>query len=191
VRVSQRITSTIAGYGNVLIPLAGGRLLTVADAYDPVTYTQSLVLQLIDASDGDAPVVAHELELGPNTYSDASYDARAVTLPRELDAEFVRVQPGDGSPLSLQVLALSSVGGFRQVGSVTAPQVEFELEACLGLLGYPTDPESVEQIAEDEALAASLLQQCNAYYQSTPRRGLFRDDVLRHRDAERLLARPR
>lgn len=166
----------IAGYGSVLIPLAGDRLLSVAEYHEPSPVTQTLTLQLVDASAADAPVVSHAYSYPSNTYSDAAYDARALSLHPNGGLFALPVQ-NDGQT-SLDVFELSDDDGFTRLGGVAPAPIEHELVSCLALLGYPNDPGSVAQLQEDPSFVESVLQQCDLYYQSAVRRGLFRDDAV-------------
>jgi inhibitor of cysteine peptidase len=172
-----RGSTPIQSYGSVLVPLAGNRLLSVGDFYDPVNFSQSLTLQLVDASDADDPFVSHDYSYPTNTYSDASYDARAVSLHPSAGIFALPVQNNIGVS-TLDVFELSDDDGFTRLGGVVPPEVELGFVDCLVLFGYPTDPASIEQLEEDPAFVDSIRLQCGQYYQSVARRGLFRGEYV-------------
>jgi hypothetical protein len=165
-------------YTNVLLPLNADQLLGVGQAIDTFSGYQSLALQLFDVSDASAPALAHELAYDEPSYSDATYDARAITFHPTENLLSLPVQDGISGASSLDVIQLSDESGFTRVGSVVPPSVELSLEECLAYLGYGYDPVFLEQLENDPALRESLLAQCRSYNQAYVRRGLFRGDDL-------------
>jgi hypothetical protein len=160
------------GYASVLIPLANDLVFSIGDNYDPLTSAQNLTLQLFDVSDASEPALAHEFAYPANTYSDASSDARTISFHPTESAFALPVQ--NNGATSLDVFRFSSAAGFERLGGIAPEPIEFGLLECLGIMGYPTDPEYIEVIEQDPSFVASLLEQCDLYYQPVARRGLFR-----------------
>ena len=166
------------GYINSLIPLPGDGLLGVGSSYDPFNGSQQVELQLFDVGDPAAPSLDHSYVFGPNVYTDATYDIRAISFHPSRNILSLPIQDGFTGAGSLEVLSFSAEGGFTHLGSVTAPTPDYSLEECLLLLGYGSDPAFLEQVQNDPALQESLLSQCNVYYGLYVRRGLFRDNAV-------------
>lgn len=169
-------TSAI-GYLNAFIPMPGDQLLGVGTSYDPFNGSQQVELQLFDVADPAAPSLAHGYAFGPNVYTDAAYDIRAITFHPTRNVLALPIQDGFSGVGSLEVLRFSTEG-FTHLGSVTAPPPDYSLEECLMLLGYGFDPTFLEQVQNDPALQESLMSQCAQYYGSYVRRGLFRNDFV-------------
>jgi hypothetical protein len=169
----------LSGQGSLLVPLGSERLLTLVQRYDSLTGAGSFALQVLDVQDPAAPTLVDELALGSNAYSDATYDARALSIHADERTFALPLQNYDPiNTSSLEVLQLSDSGELSRLGSVVHDQGERSLLECLVYLGYPTDPETLEMLAEDPDLAASLLRDCSYYRFETLRRGLFRGEEL-------------
>jgi len=167
-----------AGYINSLIPLPGDRLLALGTNYDPFSGSQQVELQLLDVSDLAAPSLAHSYAFGPNVYTDASYDIRAITFHPSRNILSLPIQDGFTGAGALEVLSFSAESGFTHLGSVAAPSPDYSLEECLLLLGYGFDPAFLEQVRNDPTLQESILSQCSLYYGLYVRRGLFRGNAV-------------
>lgn len=170
--------ASATGYINAFIPLPDDQLLAVGTTYDPVNGSQQVELQLFDVGDLAAPSLDHSYAFGPNVYSDATYDVRAITFHPSRDIFSLPIQDAFTSAGALEVLSFSAASGFTHLGNVAAPTPDYSLEECLVLLGYSLDPSFLEQVQNDPVLQESLTSQCTQYYGSYVRRGLFRDDVV-------------
>ncbi len=185
VELSDPAAPTVAGqlttpnYTSLILPLPGDYLLGFAQTVDPTGATQSVALQLFDVRDASAPSLAHELVYGESGYTEASYNARAVSFhPRQNVLSFP-YQSYTTNSSSLEVFRLSPATGFERLGGPVPTAVEPTLVECLALIGYPTDPEFVAQVEQDPAFLESILQECTYYTQPAVRRGLFRgNDVF-------------
>jgi hypothetical protein len=170
--------ASATGYINSFIPLPGERLLAAGTSYDPFDGSQQVELQLFDVGDVAAPSLDHSYAFGPNVYTDAAYDIRAITFHPSRDILSLPIQDGFTGAGSLEVLSFSAESGFAHLGSVAPPPPDYSLEECLVLLGYGYDPAFIEQVQSDPVFQESIMSQCNQYYGSYVRRGLFRDDVV-------------
>jgi beta propeller domain-containing protein len=163
------------GYFNVLLPLPDDQLLGIGQSLDAVG---GVNLQLFDVTDASAPAATHAYAYPEAGYSEALYDARAVTFHPDRNIFSFPLQSYVNGVTSLEVFRFSSADGFSKLGSVTPAGPELTLVECLTLLGYPTDPEFLESIEADPALEESYLQTCRSYNGVTARRGLFRDGYV-------------
>jgi hypothetical protein len=164
------------GYSTVLHPLSPSSLLGFAQVVDPGGFTQNVALSLYDVSDASAPSLQHSFVLATPGYSEAIYDRRALAVHPRRNVVAFQFQSYDVGTTSLEVLRVSPKTGFTHLGSVVPSLMDLTLLECLAYLGYPTDPEFLEQLEQDPALAEALLDQCRLYNQEYVRRGLFRDD---------------
>lgn len=168
----------LTGQSSSFVPFGSQQLLTLAQRYDSLTGVASLALQVLDVQDPAAPALVAQLELG-NGYSDASYDARALSIHADENIFALPLQSYDPVNVSsLEVVQLSDSGELTRLGSVVHDQGELGLLECLIYIGYPTDPATLAELAENVDLAESLLRDCNYYRYSTVSRGLFRGDEV-------------
>ncbi|MEY2932873.1 MAG: hypothetical protein RL033_3622 [Pseudomonadota bacterium] len=168
----------LSGQGSLFVPFGSEQLLTLSQRYDSPLGVSTLALEVLDVQDPAAPTLVDELALG-NAYSDATYDTRALSLHADENIFALPLQSYDGvSPSSLEVFQLSDGGELTKLGAVVHDQGELSLLECLIYLGYPTDPETLEMMAENPDLAAPLLRDCSYYRFSPVSRGLFRGEEL-------------
>lgn len=161
---------------SLLVPFGSDQLLTFTPSSDPVTFVSEYALQVLDVQDPAAPALGAQLALGQDFYSDALYDARAITFHPERAVFALPLQSYVDGSSSLDVFQLSD-SGLQRLGGVVHERAEPTLLECLLLLGYPTDPEFVGTLDED--FSAILLQECNYYRFGVARRGLLRgNDVF-------------
>jgi Beta propeller domain len=184
INLSDPAAPTIAGqvlttgYTTLLYPLSRGVLLGFGQGGDATGVIQNVALQLFDVADASAPSQTEEFVFPEPGYSEALYDPRALSFhPRRNTLAFQHQSYNTGSS-SLEVFQVSPGAGFTHLGSVVPPEVDLTLVECLQLLGYPTDPEVLEQLEQDPAFAESLLQTCRSYNANYVRRGLFRGNDL-------------
>jgi beta propeller domain-containing protein len=168
-------STEVTGYVNLLVPLPNDQLLGLGQSADAIG---GLELQLFDVANASAPAATHSYAYTEPGYSEALYDARALTLHSHQNLLSFPLQSYDTGVTSLEVFRLSATDGFSKVGSVIPEAPELTLVECLTLLGLPTDPAFVEPIEQDPALAESYLASCRSYNPTTVRRGLFRDDYV-------------
>jgi hypothetical protein len=166
-------STEVPGYFNLLLPLPNAQLLALGQSLDAIGGVE---LQLFDVADVSAPAATHAYTYTESGYSEALYDPRALTLHSHQNLLSFPLQNYNTGVTSLEVFRLSPADGFSKVGSVIPETPELTLIECLTLLGYSTDPEFLEPIEQDPALAESYLAICRSYNLATVRRGLFRDD---------------
>jgi hypothetical protein len=164
------------GYSSLLYPLSRSLLLGVGQGSDPNGFVQKVGLSLYDVGDASAPSLLHEFVFAQPGYSEALYDRRALTIHPRQNIVALQHQSYDVGTTSLELLRVSSQTGFTHLGSIVPIVADLTLLECLQFLGYPTDPEFLEQLEQEPELAESLLDQCRLYNQEYVRRGLFRGD---------------
>ncbi|HTV18394.1 MAG TPA: beta-propeller domain-containing protein [Polyangiaceae bacterium] len=164
------------GYLSMLQPLWGSQLLGIGEAIDPSGLSNNVVLSLLDVSDPTAPSISSEYVYGEYGYSEAFYDARALSIHPKRALFSLPFQNYDGQT-RLDVFNVSS-SGLGRVASITPTSYEPSLLECLTFLGYSTDPEFLEYLESDPTYVEYLLTECSYYYVANARRGLFRGDEL-------------
>lgn len=185
VDVSNPAAPALAGqtatnaYVGTLVPLRTDQLLSVSQLIDPtgLSYSQ-MAVQLFDVSDPAAPAVVSEHVLAGQGYSDASYDARAISFHPQRGLLSFPFQNYDSAASTLEVFNVALSGGLEHLASLTPSGSEPTLLECLTFLGYSTDPEFLQFLEENPEYAEQLLTECSYYWVPTARRGLFRGDDL-------------
>jgi len=166
-------------YVGTLVPLRTDQLLSVSQLIDPtgVSYSQ-MALQLFDVSDPAAPSVVSEHVFAGQGYTDASYDARAISFHPQRNLLSLPFQSYDSGLATLEVFNVALSGAFEHLASLAPSSSEPTLLECLAFLGYPTDPDFLQLLEENPEYAESILTECGYYLVSTTLRGLFRGDDL-------------
>jgi beta propeller domain-containing protein len=165
----------VAADSNVLVPMPGDRLLSLAHAPDPDGIFEHVEILLFDVADPRAPSLRARYAYGPSSSLDG--DPHALAFSADL-GRFGVTAYGTGIGSSLDVFELSAEG-LTLAGSTLPPSPELTLTQCLELRGQPTDPEAIAAIEDDPVALAATLEQCNA----TRPRPLVRRAVLRADDA--------
>jgi hypothetical protein len=168
-------STPVPGYFSVLLPLPSDQLLGIGQGVD---FNASIKLQLFDVSDAAAPTPTHDYAYTEQGYSEALYDARAITFHAHQNLLSLPFQNYASGLTSLDVFRFSATDGFSKLGSAVPQVPDLTLEECLQLLGYPTDPAFLAQLEQDPALAESYLASCRGYNAAAARRGLFRTDYV-------------
>jgi hypothetical protein len=167
------------GYVGTLVPVRNDRLLSVSQVIDPSgTLYSQIALQLFDVADPAAPSLASEYLFPGQGYSDAMYDARAISFHPGRNLVTLPFQSYDTSQSTLEVFNVSLSGGLEHLASLAPTTSEPTLLECLAFLGYSTDPEFLQFLEENPEYAEALLSECSYYWVGTARRGLFRSDDL-------------
>jgi hypothetical protein len=168
-----------SGYVGTLVPLRTDQLLSVSQIVDPTgaLYSQ-IALQLFDVSDPAAPSVASEHVFAAQGYSDASYDARAVSFHPTRGLLSLPFQNYDSGQSTLEVFNVQLSGGLEHLASLAPSSSEPTLLECLTFMGYPTDPDFLQLLEDNPEFAESIMTECGYYWVASVRRGLFRGDDL-------------
>lgn len=166
-----------SAYVGTLVPLRKEQLLSVSQVVDPSGLSQ-IALQLFDVSDPAAPSVTGEYRFAAQGYSDASYDARALSFHPKRNLLSFPFQNYDTGESTLEVFNVALSGGLEHLASLAPSASEPTLLECLTFLGYPTDPEFLAYLETDPSYAEQILTECGYYWVATARRGLFREDDL-------------
>jgi beta propeller domain-containing protein len=174
-------TLTFAPNADFVYPLWDGYLLALgqqSSASGPRPDSR-WSLWLFDVRDPAAPrLVADHLLSGPSEYeSRIDYTSLRFDPDQELIA-FSRASSQAGTAAVLDVLRVSRDSGFAELASFAPQLPELTLVECLDFIGYPTEPEFVEAVQQDEAYEAELRAQCNAEAEPQLRRALFDDGRL-------------
>jgi len=174
----QRGQLETKNYISLLSPLGGGALLSVSQRQDLLGFASRTAVQLFDVSDADAPRLAGEHEYSSNVYSEASYDAHALSIHPDQNVFGINIQDYTRGQSSFDVFRWSAQSGPALLGSVASETQEMSIEQCLPLLGYALDPALLEELEQDPEASASLLQQCRSFAGTSIRRGLFKEDEV-------------
>jgi beta propeller domain-containing protein len=158
-RFSGRLPSH--GDTDALVPLPGDQLLAVTQEDDPGdAYTRHATLQLFDVSDAAAPSLLAQHAYPPS--SSGSSDARGITVDAEHGLFALPITQLDGNyDTLLETFQLSAGVGFSRLGGISTKPAAWSLLECLGLGGYPTDPDSVAQLEQDPARVAAIMEECS------------------------------
>lgn len=164
----------VPGYSNFLFPLPDHHLLALGQDADSNGFVQGLALQIFDVRDPNAPSLAHKYTFPQPGGSDASYDHRAITFHPDQNLIALPFQDYQTGQSTLEVFRFSTSDGFTRLGGVQPPSRELSSPECLRLMGYPSDPDFLEQIASNPDSYSYIFEQCRYYSQPALRRGLFR-----------------
>jgi beta propeller domain-containing protein len=171
--------TTTDDYVGVLVPLRKDQLLSVSQVIDPTGQSFSqMALQLFDVSDPTAPSLASEHVFAAQGYTDASYDARAISFHPQRGLLSLPFQNYDSGQSTLEVFNVALSGGLEHLASLVPTGSEPTLLECLTFLGYSVDPEFLQFLEENPEYVESFLTECSYYWVATARRGLFRGDDL-------------
>jgi hypothetical protein len=166
------------GYVGPLVPLRTDQLLSVSQIIDPTGSFSQLALQLFDVSNPAAPSVLNEHLIAAQGYTDATYDARAISFHPQRNLLSLPFQDYESGQSTLEVFNVPASGAFEHLASLAPSSSEPTLLECLTFLGYPTDPEFLQLLEDNPEFAEGILTECGYYWVSTMRRGLFRGDDL-------------
>lgn len=168
----------IPGFSNFLFPLPDNHLLAIGQDADEQGVVQNASLQIFDVRDASAPALAHKFVLPRAGYTDATYDAHALTFYPDRQLVSFPFQSYDTGESTLEVFRVDNAEGITHLGSVAPPTAELTLEECLIAMGYGADPYYVELLEQDPAFRESIIASCIYYQEPLVRRGLFRDDEV-------------
>jgi hypothetical protein len=162
----------VPGSSNLLLPLPGARLLSVASVPEPDEIIYHSELSLFDTSGVGAPGLAVSFAWPPSKI--AASDPFAISFSR--DGSRLGLPVTGGFISSFDVLELSP-SGLTRFASIVPDSAEPTLVECLELRGQPTDPESIAAIEADPAALAATLDECRATWpRPNVHRGLLRAD---------------
>jgi hypothetical protein len=185
VDVSNPAAPALAGqtatnaYLGTLVPLRTDQLLSVSQIIDPTGMSFSqMALQLFDVSNPALPSLRSEHLIPGQRYTDAIYDARAISFHPQRNLLSLPFQDYESGQSTLEVFNVPSSGGFEHLASLAPSSSEPTLLECLSFLGYPTDPDFLQLLEDNPEFAEGILTECGYYWVSTMRRGLFRGDDL-------------